>query len=144
MRTRARSVRDATTAAIRRGATILLEEVRHTKNAALISPAVLADRSGVSRATVNRSTVLLRQFRIDAEQILMEGRSDSQLIRENARLRERMTAAEGKADARRVEIEGLKESVQTLAQQVQVLALDNGQLRRDLDSLERLRSLPSQ
>lgn len=137
-------MRDITTAAIDRGAKILLEEIRRTKDPALVSPSVLADRSGLSRATVNRAKNLLRQFRIDAEQILMEGRTDSQLIRENARLRGRLTAAKEKADARRAEIEGLKESVQTLAQQIQVLALDNGRLRRDLDALERLRSLRSQ
>ena len=137
------TVNSSSEIAIRKAARTLLSEIKVSKDPALVTAVLLAERSGVSRATINRATDLLAAFRIDAEQILMEGRTETQLISENARLRERMTSAEEKAAGRRAEVEALKESVRTLAQQIQVLALDNHRLRSDLDSLERLRSLQS-
>jgi len=137
------TVNSSSEIAIRKAARTLLSEIKVSKDPALVTAVLLAERSGVSRATINRATDLLAAFRIDAEQILMEGRTETQLVSENARLRERMTSAEEKAAGRRAEVEALKESVRTLAQQIQVLALDNDRLRSDLDSLERLRSLQS-
>lgn len=138
------AVSNASETTIRRGAKALLAEIRATRDPRLVNVSLLAERSGLSRATVNRAPELIRAFRVDAESILMEGRSETQLLAENARLRERMMVAEAKADGRREEIAALKESVQTLAQQVQVLALDNESLRDDLDSLARVRELRGQ
>ena len=105
-----------------------------------LTVAALAREAGVSRATAYRATEVIEDFRRRVDE-----RGESPAI--PATLRERVRELKGELrearTARNEEITDLRRSVDTLAQHVQALTLDNQALRNELHRRSNLSVLPS-
>ncbi|MFH8492176.1 hypothetical protein [Streptomyces longisporoflavus] len=106
---------------------LLAGEPQHSDGS--LSVASLAREAGISRATAYRANDVLELFRQRVDQ-----RSSGPDV--PATLRERIQELQGQlreaCHARREEITDLRQSVDTLAQRVQALTLDNERLRAEL------------
>ncbi|MER7982959.1 MULTISPECIES: hypothetical protein [unclassified Streptomyces] len=109
------------------------------RNNGSLTVAALAREAGVSRASVYRAGEVLELFRQRVDE-----RSSSPDV--PATLRDRIRELQGELrEARRARHEesiDLRRSVDTLAQRVPALALDNERLRAELDRQGTIASLP--
>ncbi|MEV5787353.1 hypothetical protein AB0L42_41295 [Streptomyces sp. NPDC052287] len=105
-----------------------------------LTVAALAREAGISGASAYRATEALETFR----QRVDERTSGPDVL---ATLRERIRELQGELrEARRArheEITDLRRSVDTLAQHVQVLTLDNGRLRAELGRQNTVTVMPT-
>jgi uncharacterized coiled-coil DUF342 family protein len=100
----------------------------------------LAREAGVSRATANRAAEVLAEFRHRVEERRAAEDPARTVREENAALKRELAALRQQHHR---EVQELRAGLNTLAQRVQALALENDELRAAPDGRGRLRLVPA-